>query len=476
MSFKSEMLLTAQAEPRGRVPLSMSNSFRVVAIIAAFNEGDIISRVIGHLVENGIDVYLLDNHSTDGTVDQAKPWLGRGLLHIEMFPEEGPPGMFDWTAILSRKEKLAAELKADWFIHHDADEIREGPWPGLSLKDAIRWVDTLGFNCIDFCAFNFPPIDDGYRQGDDPRSYFTLCERVADFDIVQVKCWKAGTPVSLLPSGGHDVEFSGRRIFPIRFLLRHYPIRSQAHGMKKVFSERKARLIEREHAQGWHLQYDQIADEKHCFLRKPDGLNSFDLDLIRLELMMPEKATRDLAERLERTDAALMQARLQQRSAEIGLQEYRQHTSNLERNRQQREQRISDLQAQVIDLERGLDEYHQHATRLEGVRQEHDQQVLDLQRECADLRAQITNLERELKESREQTQNMGRLCEELERERGLLETRAVGVEARLHQLELLMQDLEERERKLKEDIVTIRNSRSWRWTAPFRHSVGKTDT
>ena len=138
----------------------MSDPFRVVAIIAAYNEGDIISAVIGHLVKNGIDVYLMDNHSTDDTVDQAKPWLGRGLMQIESFPSDAPSdfplrGRFAWTAIRSRKQELARELRADWFIHHDADEIREGPWPGVNFKDAIQWVDTLGYNCIDFRTFKF---------------------------------------------------------------------------------------------------------------------------------------------------------------------------------------------------------------------------------------------------------------------------------------------------------------------------------
>jgi hypothetical protein len=64
----------------------MADSFHVIAIIAAFNEVDIISPMIGHFVENGIEVYLIDNHSTDDTVAQARRWLGCGLLNIESFP------------------------------------------------------------------------------------------------------------------------------------------------------------------------------------------------------------------------------------------------------------------------------------------------------------------------------------------------------------------------------------------------------
>ncbi|MCI5151334.1 MAG: methyltransferase domain-containing protein, partial [Candidatus Electrothrix sp. MAN1_4] len=57
-----------------------TDDFRVIALIAAYNEVDVISSVIGHLVDNGIEVYLIDNRSTDDTVKEASTWLGRGLI------------------------------------------------------------------------------------------------------------------------------------------------------------------------------------------------------------------------------------------------------------------------------------------------------------------------------------------------------------------------------------------------------------
>src|SRR5262245_11262649 len=121
----------------------MSDPFRVVAIIAAYNEEDIVSPVIEHLIDNGVDVYLIDNGSVDGTVEAASQWLGRGLLDIETFPASGPDpqagSVFRWGDILHRKEELSRKLKAEWFIHHDADEIRESPWPSVTLREAIRW-------------------------------------------------------------------------------------------------------------------------------------------------------------------------------------------------------------------------------------------------------------------------------------------------------------------------------------------------
>src|SRR5947207_3750881 len=103
------------------------SDFRVIALISAYNEADIISQVIGHLVKNDVEVYLIDHHSTDDTVAEARRWLGKGLVHIETFPEDaGFPDelaqCYAWEKILERKEQLARQLQADWFMHHDADE------------------------------------------------------------------------------------------------------------------------------------------------------------------------------------------------------------------------------------------------------------------------------------------------------------------------------------------------------------------
>src|SRR5579864_5919350 len=127
-------------------PGSASNCVRVVAIIAAFNEADIIGTVVADLLEQGIGVYFLDDGSTDGTVAAVEPYVGRGVVAVERLASAN--GHFDWERILRRKAQLARELDADWFIHHDADEFRESPWPHVRLADAIRIVDEMGYNAI----------------------------------------------------------------------------------------------------------------------------------------------------------------------------------------------------------------------------------------------------------------------------------------------------------------------------------------
>jgi glycosyltransferase involved in cell wall biosynthesis len=247
---------------------------RVVAIVAAYNEADVIVQVVGDLIAQGVEVYVLDHDSSDGTADAVRPLLNKGLIAIESFPHESgiAPAEAEarpWESILRRKQQLAAELDAEWFIHHDADELRDGLWPGLPLAEAIRRVDRAGFNAIDFEVLDFPPVDDGFSSGDDLRQAFPYCERSPVWNKAQIRCWKrpAGL-VDLVSSGGHEAVFVGREVFPFRFLVRHYPIRSQRHGERKVVEERRPRLVAAERERGWHRQYDHIS-EGHCFLRDP---------------------------------------------------------------------------------------------------------------------------------------------------------------------------------------------------------------
>jgi hypothetical protein len=273
----------------GRVSSTQADEqgIRVLAIISTFNEGDVIGHVIRHLVDNGVEVYVIDNRSTDDTVVEARKWLGRGVLEVERFPGQGGDGLFRWQDILDRKLVVAGDIRPDWVLHHDADEIRYSPWPNTHLREAVALVDRHGFNAIDFRLLNFPPVDDDFQPGEDPNVYFTRYADGPERDRVQVKCWKWNADSAFL-DGGHDVQLPGKKLFPIRFILCHYPIRGQAHGSRKVFDERKGRFVDEERAIGWHIQYDEIESPGHVFLRNPASLRSFDLDSIRLDVQLEQ--------------------------------------------------------------------------------------------------------------------------------------------------------------------------------------------
>ena len=248
--------------------------FRVLAVMPAFNEEDIIEQTLAYLTSQGIEVHLLDNWSTDRTVERARRFLGKGLVDVERFPAEAPPTTYDLTCILHRVEEIAARATwADWIVLHDVDERRCGPFEGASLRDALWRAEHAGYSCIDHVTLNFWPVDDAFDpQHDDMEAYFRYFE-FSDHPghFHQRRAWRRGdVQVALAPSAGHNVQFERRRIYPYKFLLKHYPIRSRAHGIRKVLHERRARLNPVERAGGWHLQYEDLRPER--FVRDRQSL------------------------------------------------------------------------------------------------------------------------------------------------------------------------------------------------------------
>ncbi len=328
------------------MPDRPSSSFSVVAIIAAYNEADIIDQVVSDLLKQDVQVYFLDDGSTDGTLAAVERYLGQGVLGIERLPqapEDARPRGFDLEGILRRKAALAQELNADWFINHDADEFRESPWPHVSLNAAIRQVDALGFNAIDFALLDFPPAHNRFLPGDDVRQAFTFYAAPEPYDRLQIRCWKkTDALVDLASTGGHEARFPGRNVFPLRFILRHYPIRGQAHGERKV-TERRSRFLDRERATGWHVQYDQV-HEGHSFIRDPSTLTPYDPDAVRLGLTLRHRGVEELQAEVETLLTALAA-----RAAEL---------ERLREEVDQRSTQIEQLTSAVDESVRRLDELH----------------------------------------------------------------------------------------------------------------------
>lgn len=469
----------------------MPRDFSVVAIISAYNEGDVIGQTVGDLIDHGIGVYLLDHGSTDDTVAEVTRYLGKGLLRIEALPaaapeEAGRTDEFAWASVLRRKEALTRELEASWFIHHDADEFRESPWPHLGLREAIQKVDALGYNAIDFELLNFWPTHDDFRPGQDVRQAFTFYDPPQPWDKVQVKCWKnVETPVDLVSSGGHDVSFDGRRVFPLRFILRHYPVRGQGHGERKVFRERRPRFAA-ERARGWHIQYDSI-QEGGRFIRDPATLIAYDAEAVRLQLVLRHRGVEELERTvaaqqglLDETRRALVEA-TRARSEELeahrrGLEELAQAVVGQQRMLEDSHRALAGLRGEVEELQRvrsqELDAHGravEELGRLQGEEREaHRHALVELgrahgaereahRRALEELQGTVTAQQGWLEESRRASAEAAALHEamaELRRTTAAREEEAARVTASL--------------RAAQHRLDALYTSRSWRWMAPLR--------
>lgn len=403
----------------------MSPDFSVVAIVAAYNEADIIEHVIRDLVDQGVHVHFLDDGSTDGTTAVVERFLGRGVIGIERLAgtvQDGEPAGFDWERILLRKTELATELDADWFIHHDADEFRESPWRHLSLHDAIRRVDALGFNAIDFAGLDFRPVQDGFPAGADVREALTFYSDPAPYDRIQIRCWKKAGDLDLVSSAGHEARFHGRKVFPLRFILRHYPIRGQAHGERKVFKERRQRFLDRERARGWHVQYDAVR-EGGSFICHPSTLTPYDPDAVRLALTLRHRGVEEL-------EASLGDVRSVVETLEASLGDVR-----------------SVVETQRLELERSHRELEQSHQEVERSHRELERSHGELARTRAELGDALEQKTAELAHSRAEAAAL----------RDALERRA-------EEIGHLREAIDDRTRRIDD----LHRSLSWRWTSPAR--------
>lgn len=281
----------AEADLRASHHAAHARVTTALAIMPAYNEADVIFHAIGDLISQGVDVHLIDHGSTDGTREAAEPWLGRGLVRIERFPEDsGFPERnlreMVWRDILRRVSEVASAAETDWCLFVNADEFRETPWTDMTLAEGLGRVGELGFTAVNFELLNFRPTEgDAFRPGDDVREHLLHFEGAGRFDVVQIKAWKRQPdPVDLVERGGHDVRFPGRRVFPVPFLLRHYPIRGTEHGRRKVLTERLGRFAAEERSDGWHVQYDHYGDDSD-FLYERSELRLWNADRVRAELL-----------------------------------------------------------------------------------------------------------------------------------------------------------------------------------------------
>jgi glycosyltransferase involved in cell wall biosynthesis len=205
---------------------------RVVALLATYNEERFIAGCLEHLFQQGADVYLMDNCSSDRTVEIASRYLGKGLVGIETLARNGS---FALMPQLRRKEELANSLDADWFMHVDADEIRLPPPGQKTLRQAFEHVEAQGYNAVNFLEYSFVPTREAPDHDHDDfqatmRWYYPFLPRFPH----RLNAWKKQSkPIDLVSKAGHRVQFQDLNMYPISFALKHYLVLSRMQCIRK---------------------------------------------------------------------------------------------------------------------------------------------------------------------------------------------------------------------------------------------------
>ena len=254
---------------------------KALALMTTYNEEDIIEQCVENLFAQGLDVFVVDDGSTDGTVDKLEA-IARATPRLTLDQDTRKGALFYdrevlFATLLAQIKRVAAN-GTTWGMYVDPDEIRSSPWPGVSLAEAFARVESLGYNAVDFTVADFR-----YTQGQVMSSApFETQMRLFEFGrrpghFFQIKAWRQtpGLDVSLYPSCGHDAHFTGRRVFPLKFLLKHYPLRGADHARRKIHQDRLPRYDPKEVARGAHVQYNSYRDQVPVGW-DPDSLQAWD--------------------------------------------------------------------------------------------------------------------------------------------------------------------------------------------------------
>jgi len=254
---------------------------RPLAIITTFNDSDCIGAIVEASIREGLQLWIIDNWSSDGTWDilsELKSTYPQQIEEIERYPSAGSSDHYDWSGMLMRKEEIALQFPGRWILHQDSDEITVSPISNLTCAECLLRIGALGYNTVNMRMFDFRPTDTSEAPVsiEDHLSYFEFSNKPGYSR--QIKAWIQPTErVDLASGGGHKVNFEGSTIFPLRLPRKHYAIRSVTHGRRKVFAERKPRFVKERTEKGWHTHYDDSHDDAE-FIWNTEHLNRYSIN------------------------------------------------------------------------------------------------------------------------------------------------------------------------------------------------------
>jgi hypothetical protein len=147
------------------------------------------------------------------------------------------------------------------------------------MRQAFDLASAYGANRICFTCIDFRLVESTSSEGplEERLLFFEHGTRPGHFR--QAKAWLQGTErVDLASSGGHEAKFPAAKDFPYRFLLKHYPIRSQEQGLRKTLKERLERFSPYERGElKWHTHYNNVDRDSNLTWRS-ETLFRFDCD------------------------------------------------------------------------------------------------------------------------------------------------------------------------------------------------------
>lgn len=135
---------------------------KILAIGTVYNEIDYLPLKLAWCKANGIELYVIDNFSTDGTWE----WCQANNIPSHRFDTEGAFHL-DW--LQSEMMATLAQIKPDWVVYQGADTFFAN---GRRMDKVIGEVDARGFSAISYKFFNLKNTGEEVGEPFDPFSTF----------------------------------------------------------------------------------------------------------------------------------------------------------------------------------------------------------------------------------------------------------------------------------------------------------------
>jgi hypothetical protein len=191
-------LVVGEPNPPHPEPLA---AFRFFAVLGTWMEEDVVEATVRNAFAQGVEaVYLVDNASTDATVERA---LAAGATLAESFDtrvyEEHVRVLF-MNSVVAR-ESLASGADHVWWLWLDADEFPEGP-DGMTILEYLRTLDRR-FRIVGSTFYNhYPNSQPEYLSGFHPVDFQPLCERYVRIRPRFCDQWHFKHPLQRFDSAG----------------------------------------------------------------------------------------------------------------------------------------------------------------------------------------------------------------------------------------------------------------------------------
>jgi hypothetical protein len=230
--------VAAEANPRDRRPVS----FRLFAILGTWMEEDVVAATVANCLRQGCEaVFLVDNGSTDATVERAVA-AGATLAHsftTERYDERARMAVMQGVVEDASRTDGAEHI---WWLWLDADEFHHGP-AGMTLHDYLSTLDRR-FRVVGARFFNhLPDREPAYLEGRHPLDLQPLC-----YEIPQESCelghsnhplqrWDRNGPPLVSGPGAHTASSDETLLEPtVPVFFHHFPYREGRFTRRRLLT------------------------------------------------------------------------------------------------------------------------------------------------------------------------------------------------------------------------------------------------